>query len=329
MSSSSSVLSGQRLSILPIQDHEVWDLYQKHLSSFWTAEECDLGTDYKDFQKMKPGEQRFIKMVLAFFNSADLIVNKNLAANFLNEPEFQEPEIQFFYWFQGMMENIHSTTYSLLIDTFFKDKEEKAKAFDAIANFPTIRAKAEWVESYMNRDKPLVNRLFGFALCEGLSFSGSFCAIYWLKKRNLCHGLTFTNELISKDEGLHTQFSCLMFKRENAKLPKEKRMTQEEAHKITRECVEVENRFVNESLKISLIGMNSQMMRQYIEFVADFICELAGFERIYGTQNPFPFMEMISLEGRTNFFEKRVSEYNKAGVGNTAEQQEFCLDAEF
>ena len=328
MAANSTILN-ERLSIFPIQDQEVWKMYQLHLASFWTFEEIDLESDYKDFEKMKPGEQRFIKMVLAFFNSADLIVNKNLACNFLNEPEFQSPEIQFFYWFQGMIENIHSTTYSGLIDVFFKDPKEKMQAFNALVNFPSIREKAKWVESYMNRDKSLVERLFGFALVEGLSFSGSFCAIFWLKKRGLCPGLSFSNQLISKDEGLHTKFSCLMFKRENAKLPNEKQLTQEYAHKITKECVEVESRFVNESLKIDLIGMNAKLMREYIEFVADVIIQMAGFEKIYETKNPFPFMEMISLTGRSNFFEVRVSEYNKAGVGNTREEMKFSMDVDF
>ena len=322
-----SVMS-RRLSLFPIKDDEVWsNFYKKAQACHWTAEEIDLGEDLKSFKRMSNGEKRFVKFVLAFFNGADVVVNANISANFLND--FDTPEINAFYWLQGAMEVIHSETYSLLIDTYFTDKEEKEKAFNAITGdeYPTIKAKAEWVTKYMNRERSLVERLFGFALVEGLQFSGSFCAIFWLKKRNLCPGLTFSNELISRDEALHTEFSCLMFKRENAKA--ETPFSQEDAYRVTKECVEIEKKFVNESLKIALIGMNSKMMGQYIERVADVILGLAGFEPLYNAKNPFDFMEMINLEGKTNFFEKRVGEYQKANIGQTKEQMEFSMDCDF
>lgn len=318
-----------RLSLLPIKDEEVWGLYKQAFACFWATPEICLSEDIKDMKKLNPGEKRFIKFVLAFFNSADILINENISANFLNEPELNSPEIKCFYFFAGMMENVHSETYSVLIDTLISDAKEKENAFHAIQKFPTIRAKAEWVTKYMNREKPLVERLFGFALCEGVQFSGSFCAIFWLKKRGLLPGLSFSNELISRDEALHTKFSCLMFKRQNALLPAEKRFKQEDAFKAVRDCVKIEKSFVNESLRVSLIGMNATLMNQYIESVADVILNMAGFERLYGTQNPFAFMETISLSGKTNFFERRVSEYQKSGVMNKREELAFSLDEDF
>lgn len=329
MSSQHSILSGERLSLLPIQDDEVWQLYKQEVACFWTAQEIDLSSDVKCFENMKEGEKRFVRFVLAFFNSADIIVNRNISCNFLNEKELSAPEIQCFYFFAGAMENIHSETYSLLIDTIITNKKQKHEAFNAVETFPTIKAKADWVTKYMNRDRSLVERLFGFACVEGIQFSGSFCAIFWLKKRGLMQGLCFSNELISRDEGLHTRFSCLMFKRQNAKLAPEKRFSKIDAHRVVRECVDIEKKFVNESLKIQLIGMNNTLMNQYIESVADVILGMAGFGALYGTKNPFGFMETISLEGRTNFFERRVSEYQKAGVMGALEDQQFSLDCEF
>jgi len=323
----SSTVLKRRLSLFPIRDREVWELYKKQFACFWSAEEIDLADDLNSLKKMTVGEKRFIKYVLAFFNSADMIVNANLSANFLNEAAFDTPEIQAFYWYQGMCENVHSETYSLLIDTLISDKKERHDAFNAIEAFPTIKAKAQWVTKYMNNERSLVERLFGFACVEGIQFSGSFCAIFWLKKRNLCPGLAFQNELVSRDEALHTEFSCLMFKRENAKLGS-KAFTQEQAYELVRECVSIEQRFVDESLKISLIGMNSMLMGQYIESVADVILGMAGFEPVYGSKNPFPFMTTINLNGKTNFFEKRVSEYQKAGV-MSEQNHEFKMDMDF
>ena len=323
------ILDGKRLSLLPIKDNEVWTLYKKAFACFWAPPEIDLHEDLKDIKKLTAGERRFILYVLAFFNSSDIIVNKNISANFLNETELDTPEINCFYFFAGAMENIHSETYSILIDTLITDKKEKDQAFNAIENFPTIRAKADWVTKFMNKDRSLVERLFGFACVEGIQFSGSFCAIFWLKKRGLMPGLTFSNELISRDEALHTEFSCLMFKRQNALLPEEKRFTQENAHEIVRDCVEIEKKFVNKSLQIRLIGMNNILMNQYIESVADVILQMAGFEPCYHTKNPFAFMETISLSGKTNFFEKRVAEYQKSGIMNTSEEREFSLDMDF
>ena len=328
--SSSEILNGQkRLSLLPIQDEEVWILYKKSFACFWATPEIDLSEDVQHMKKLTHGERRFILYVLAFFNSSDILVNENIANNFLVEPELDTPEIKCFYFFAGMMENIHSETYSVLIDTLITDKKEKHDAFNAIETFPTIKSKAAWVTKYMNKKRSLVERLFGFACVEGIQFSGSFCAIFWLKKRGLMPGLAFSNELISRDEAMHTEFSILMFKRVNAKLPGYQRFTQSDAHSIVSECVEIEKKFVNESLQIRLIGMNSSLMNQYIEYVSDVILRMAGFDSLFKVTNPFPFMETISLNGKTNFFEKRVSEYQKAGVMNKTKEQEFSMDMEF
>lgn len=324
------LLSGKRrLSLFPIQDNEVWSLYKQAQASFWTAEEIDLTDDLSSFKHMKQPEREFVKMVLAFFNSADILVNANISANFLEEDCFNTPEVQCFYFFQGMIEGVHSETYSLLIDTYFTDPKEKKDAFNAIETVPAIREKAKWVTKYMNNSIPLTRRLFGFALVEGLQFSGSFCAIFWLKKRNLCPGLGFSNELISRDEGMHTKFSCLMFKRETAKLDPKMRLTTKEAHAIVEECVQIEQRFVNNSLKISLIGMSSSLMNQYIRFVADVILEMCDFPPLYKVHNPFEWMETISLQAKSNFFERRVSEYAKSNVGSTVQEREFSMTEEF
>ena len=315
------------MSLFPIADNEVWQLFKLAQSSYWTSEEIDLSLD--DFESLKLPEKNFVKMVLCFFNSADILVNKNLCANFISESFADTPEIQAFYWLQGFMEVIHSETYSILIDTYFTNKKEKADAFNAIKTVPSIREKALWVTKYMNRERPTHVRLAGFALVEGLQFSGSFCAIFWLKKRNLCPGLGFSNNLISRDEGLHTKFSCLMFKRENAKLDVKDRLSQEDAHLMVSECVAIEDKFVCDSLKVSLIGMNANLMSQYIRFVADVILQLLGFEKLYNVSNPFEWMESISLEGKMNFFEGRVAEYQKANVGQSTSEREFKLNCDF
>ena len=325
----SNTVVNERYSLFPIKDPEVWALYKQAKACFWVAEEGDLSQDAKDFkERLTEPQKRFVLKVLAFFNGADVIVNKNISANFLED--FNDNlEIQCFYYFQGMMENIHSESYSLMIDTLARDDTEKDLLLNAISYIPSVGKKAEWVNTYMNKNIPLVKRLFGFTLVEGLQFSGSFCAIFWLKTKGLMPGLAQYNELISRDEGLHCKFSALMFKRENAKLSDEKKMTQKEAYNIVEDCVDIEKLFVNDCLKIDLIGMNRRLMSEYIEFVADVMLVLCGFDKLYNTNNPFVWMESISLEGKTNFFEKRVSEYQKAGVGAKKEEQVFSINEDF
>merc|ERR1712072_239983 len=278
-----------------------------------------------DWEKLSSDEKHFIKHVLAFFAASDGIVLENLSTNFADE--IQVPEARAFYGFQMAMENIHSETYSLLIDQYIKNTEEKLKLFHAIETIPAVAAKANWAVDWMNRDRSFDERLVGFAAVEGILFSGSFCAIYWLKKRGLMPGLTFSNELISRDEGLHTDFACLVYNNLQNKLP--------EAHvkKIICEAVECEKIFVTSSLPVSLIGMNSKLMSQYIEFVADRLLCALGYSKHFNTVNPFEWMEMISLQGKTNFFEKRVGEYQKAGVMAGLDDDDdgdaFTMDADF
>jgi ribonucleoside-diphosphate reductase beta chain len=297
-------------------------MYKKAESSFWTAEEIDLLQDLQDWNnKLNKDEKHFIKHVLAFFAASDGIVNENLAVNFLNEVQF--PEARCFYGFQVMIENIHSETYSLLIDTYIKDPEEKDKLFHAIDTIPCVGKKAEWALRWI-KNGSFVERLIAFAAVEGIFFSGSFCSIFWLKKRGLMPGLSFSNELISRDEGLHCDFACLLYTRyiEN-KLP-EKTVKQ-----IITDAVSIEKEFVVDAIPVKLIGMNADLMCQYIEFVADRLLVALGCSKAYNATNPFDFMEMISLQGKTNFFEKRVSEYKKAAVGTKLEQNTFKLDEDF
>merc|ERR1711920_109547 len=315
----------RRFAMFPIQYPQVWDMYKKHEASFWTAEEIDLSQDNKDWDSLNDQERHFIKHVLAFFAASDGIVLENLAGMF--STEVQIPEARAFYGFQIAMENIHSETYSLLIEQYIKDATEKEKVFDAIHTMPPVKEKAEWALQWMNKENCFAERLVAFAAVEGILFSGSFCAIYWLKKRGLMPGLTFSNELISRDEGLHAEFACLLYSMLQRQLP------EHVVHDIIRGAVDVERRFICEALSCDLIGMNNDLMTRYIEFVADRLLTALGHSKLFGSTNPFDWMELISLQGKTNFFEKRVGEYQKAGVMTPAGEQDvgkaFSLDADF
>lgn len=310
-----------RFVIFPIQHNDLWDWYKKQQACFWTAEEIDLHSDLDDWNnKLTDDERYFIKHILAFFAASDGIVNENLAENFVNEVQYSEAK--FFYGFQIMMENIHSETYSLLIDTYVKDETEKDKLFRAIEVFPAIKKKAEWALKWIESES-FPERLIAFAAVEGIFFSGAFCSIFWLKKRGLLPGLTFSNELISRDEGMHCDFAVHLHNKHIVnKVPKER------IKEIIVDALDIEREFITESLPISLIGMNAKLMTEYLEFVTDRLLLEFGCEKVYNASNPFDFMEMISLEGKTNFFEKRVSEYQKAGVkaGGTGS---ISFDADF
>lgn len=319
--------------MLPIQYPKVYEMYKKHVASFWTAEEIDLAHDIADWKKLSENEQHFIKHVLAFFAASDGIVLENLAINF--SAKVQIPEVRAFYGFQMAMENIHSETYSLLIDRYIQDPVEKDKVFNAIVTMPAVEEKAKWAVQWMSQDCSFAERIVAFAAVEGILFSGSFCAIYWLKKRGLMPGLCYSNELISRDEGLHAEFACLIYSMLQHRLP------DDVVHAIIRGAVDAERKFICEALPCNLLGMNSVLMAQYIEFVADRLLMSLNHPKIFNSSNPFDWMEMISLQGKTNFFEKRVAEYQKAGVmatmntlntTNVQEQEKhhvFCLDADF
>jgi len=298
-------------------------MYKKHEASFWTAEEVDLSSDNTDWDNLNDNERHFVKHVLAFFAASDGIVLENLSGMFATE--VQIPEARAFYGFQIAMENIHSETYSLLIEQYIKDPHEKDELFDAIHTMPPVQEKAEWAMQWMNGENSFAERLMAFAAVEGILFSGSFCAIYWLKKRGLMPGLTFSNELISRDEGLHAEFACLLYGMLQNPLP------DDVAHGIIRGAVAVERKFICEALSCDLIGMNSDLMTRYIEFVADRLLTALGHPKLYMATNPFDWMELISLQGKTNFFEKRVGEYQKAGVmtGGDDAIKGFVLDADF
>ncbi len=311
-----------RFVLFPIQHDDIWEFYKKAEASFWTAEEIDLSHDLRDWANLNDGERHFISHVLAFFAASDGIVNENLAEHFVAEVQYTEAK--FFYGFQIAIENIHSETYSLLIDTYVKDPEEKDKLFNAIETMDCVKKKADWALRWIDEGN-FQERLIAFAAVEGIFFSGSFCSIFWLKKRGLMPGLTFSNELISRDEGLHCDFACLLYNNHVVnKLPKETVIG------IIKDAVEIEKEFVTDALPVNLIGMNAELMCQYIEFVADrLLNELIG-TKVYGATNPFDFMEMISLQGKTNFFEKRVGDYQKAGVMKGAEDApRFSLDEDF
>ncbi len=310
-----------RFVLFPIQDHDIWQFYKKAVASFWTAEEIDLSGDQNDWKKLSDSEKHFIKHVLAFFAASDGIVNENLAEQFVNE--VQSTEAKFFYGFQIAIENIHSETYSLLIDTLISDSKEKDYLFNAMDNVPAVQKKAQWALKWINNDQPFAERLVAFAAVEGIFFSGSFCSIFWLKKRGLMPGLSFSNELISRDEGLHCDFACLLFSK------MERPSSFERVKEILCDAVAIEKEFITEALPVSLIGMNAEMMVQYIEFVADRLFNALGFDKVYHTANPFPWMETISMQGKTNFFEKRVAEYQKAGVLDGKEEEKFSLDEDF
>ena len=312
-----------RFVIFPIKHHDIWEWYKKMEASFWTAEEIDLSQDLNDWNnRLNEDEKYFIKHILAFFAASDGIVNENLAENFVNEVQYAEAK--FFYGFQIMMENIHSETYSLLIDTYVKDEVEKDDLFNALEVFPAIKKKADWALKWIESDS-FAERLIAFAAVEGIFFSGAFCSIFWLKKRGLMPGLTFSNELISRDEGVHCDFAVHLHNHHlGNKVPKER------IRSIIVDALNIEREFITESLPVSLIGMNAVLMTQYLEFVADRLLVELGCEREYNTTNPFDFMDMISLQGKTNFFEKKVAEYQKAGVMNTDEDaQKISFDADF
>lgn len=312
----------RRFVIFPIEYPDMWKMYKKAEASFWTAEEVDLSRDLPDWEKLKPDEKHFISHVLAFFAASDGIVNENLVARF--SQEVQIAEARCFYGFQIAIENIHSEMYSFLIDTYIKDKKEKEKLFNAIETLPCIKKKAEWALSWINSpNASFGERIVAFAAVEGIFFSGSFAAIFWLKKRGLMPGLTYSNELISRDEGLHCDFACLIFSYLKHK-PSEKRIAQ-----IISDAVTIEEEFLTEALPVALIGMNNKLMKQYIEFVADRLLVEMNCDKMYRVGNPFDFMEHISLEGKTNFFEKKVGEYQMAGVMSKKEDHCFTLDAEF
>ena len=288
--------------MFPIQDENIWSMYKKQVECFWRAEEIDLTKDLGDWETLSDQERDFIKMIIAFFAASDGIVLENLAMRFMSDVQLSEARA--FYGFQIAMENIHSEVYSLLIETYIKKEDEKTQLFQALENFPCIKKKADWAIKWINdKRSSFASRLIAFACVEGIFFSGAFCSIYWLKKRGLMPGLTFSNELISRDEALHTEFAVLLYNRLHKKLKKSK------VEAIIKEAVEIEKEFICEALSCRLIGMNSRSMRQYIEFVADRLCVQLGGNKIYNSQNPFDFMEMISIEGKTNFFEKRVGEY--------------------
>ena len=310
-----------RFVLFPIEHHDIWDYYKKAQQVFWTAEEIDLAQDFTDWEKLSEGEQHFVKHVLAFFAASDGIVNENLAENFVSEVQYTEAK--FFYGFQIMMENIHSETYSLLIDTYIKDKEEQNHLFNAIDTVPAVQKKAEWALKWIGSES-FVERLVAFAAVEGIFFSGSFCSIFWLKKRGLMPGLSFSNELISRDEGMHCDFACLLYTKHLLN-----KLSKETVQKIITDAVEIEKEFVSDAIPVKLIGMNADMMCQYIEFCADRLLQELGNNRVYNAENPFDFMELISLQGKTNFFEKRVGDYQKSGVMSKKEDNVFRLDEDF
>jgi ribonucleoside-diphosphate reductase beta chain len=316
--------SDDRFILFPIKHNDIWEMYKQAMACFWTAEEIDLYQDLNDWNKLNNDERHFISHILAFFSASDGIVNENLAMRFYNE--VQIPEARSFYGFQIAMENIHAETYGQLIDTYIKDNKEKNHLFKAIETIPCIKKKADWAMKWINGNDDFALRLLAFAAIEGIFFSGSFCSIFWLKKRGLMPGLTFSNELISRDEGLHTDFACLLYNNYITNKPSEAVVKQ-----LIMEAVDFEKEFITEALPVSLIGMNSKMMKQYIEFVADRLVMEIGHTPIYGATNPFDWMEMISLTGKTNFFEKRVSEYQKAGVmtKEKSDNFEFSTDADF
>ena len=312
-----------RFVIFPIKHHDIWEFYKSMEASFWTAEEIDLSQDLNDWNnKLSDDEKYFIKHILAFFAASDGIVNENLAENFVNEVQYAEAK--FFYGFQIMMENIHSETYSLLIDTYVKDEAEKDELFNALEVFPAIKKKADWALQWIESDS-FAERLIAFAAVEGIFFSGAFCSIYWLKKRGLMPGLTFSNELISRDEGVHCDFAVHLHNHHLVN-----KVSKTRIREIIVDALNIEREFITESLPVSLIGMNAGLMTQYLEFVADRLLVELGCEREYNTSNPFDFMDMISLQGKTNFFEKKVAEYQKAGVMNTdSDAQKITFDADF
>jgi len=310
-----------RFVLFPLQHHDIWKFYKMSQASFWTAEEIDLSSDLADWEKLNAGEQHFVKHVLAFFAASDGIVNENLAENFVSEVQYTEAK--FFYGFQIMMENIHSETYSLLIDTYIKDKDEQNHLFNAIDTVPAVQKKAEWALKWISSES-FVERLIAFAAVEGIFFSGSFCSIFWLKKRGLMPGLSFSNELISRDEGLHTDFAVHLYNHHI-----ENKLSRERLIEIIDSALTIEKEFITEALPVSLIGMNSDLMKQYLEYVSDRLLIDLGVGKIYNSENPFDFMKNIAMENKTNFFEKRVGEYSKQGVGTKPDTIQFSTEEDF
>ena len=311
-----------RFTLFPVAKPRLFEKYKQSLSVFWVPEEIDLSKDMRDWVRLTDNERYFIKNILGFFAGSDGIVQENLATRFMKE--IQLPEARAFYAIQNAIEQIHSETYSLLIDTYIEDSREKLETFRAIQNVPCVAKKAEWAQRWIeSTEEDFATRLVGFAIVEGIFFSGSFCAIFWLKQRGVMPGLTLSNEFIARDEGMHTDFACALYEEIERKLPKAK------VHKIIREAVKIEKEFITKSLPCDLIGMNARLMSQYIEFVADRLSTQLGYGKIYSATNPFDFMERISLEGKDNFFEKRVSTYAKAGVGKKQEEMQFTVDADF
>jgi ribonucleoside-diphosphate reductase beta chain len=308
--------------IFPIRHPDIWTKYKQHMSVFWTPEEIDLAKDMKDWEKLSDNERHFIKHILGFFAGSDGIVMENLSTRFSREVQW--PEARHFYACQNLLEAVHAETYSLLIDTYIKDPQEKSDMLRATKTIPSVEKKAKWAMEWI--DSPDANfgtRLIGFAAVEGIFFSGAFCAIFWLKQRGIMPGLTLSNEFIARDEGLHTDFACLLYTKLVNRLPKAK------VHKILREAVKIEKHFITKALPCELIGMNAELMKTYIEFVADRLSLQLGYPKIYGSANPFDFMERISLENKDNFFEKRVSTYAKAKVGKAADTMEFSTAESF
>ena len=317
-------MSSRRAALLPIKYPDVWKMYKKHKASFWTVEEVDITKDTAFWEHLNKDEQFFVKHVLAFFAASDGIINENIAVNFIDE--VQIPEAKYFYAFQLAMENVHSEMYSLLIDTYVKDPAEKHRLFHAMETFPAVKDKAQWALDWMTEKSSFAKRIVAFAAVEGIFFSGSFCAVFWLKKRGLMPGLCFSNELISRDEGLHTDFACLMY----SKL--EDKLSNEVVQEIITSAVVAEKKFVTEALPVSLIGMNTELMSIYIEFIADRLLTALGVPKVYNASNPFEWMEMISMQGKANFFERRVGDYQKTGVMSLVDggdSHKFELEAEF
>ena len=312
-----------RYVIFPIEYHDIWSMYKKHVSTYWTVEEIDFAKDGKDWEKLTDDEKHFIKNILAFFAASDGIVNENLVLNFMSE--IKVPEALAFYSFQNAIETVHSETYSLLIDTYIKDEVEKSRLLNAVETIPCITKKANWAIKWIeNKEDSFATRLVAFACVEGIFFSGAFCSIYWLKERGVMHGLTFSNELISRDESLHTEFAILLYSHIKNKL------SQEEVHNIINDAVEIEKEFIIDSLPCRLLGMNSELMSQYIEFVSDRIAVQLGYNKLYNVSNPFDFMDRISLEDKQNFFEVRVSNYSKAELHNTENSKlDFNMNDDF
>ena len=311
-----------RFVIFPIQHHDIWAKYKQHMAVFWTPEEIDLSKDMAHWEKLNDNERHFIKHILGFFAGSDGIVMENLASRFTREVQW--PEAKFFYNCQNLLEAVHSETYSLLIDTYIHDPKEKYDVLHAIDTIPCVKKKADWAMQWIDSpEADFTSRLLAFAAVEGIFFSGAFCAIFWLKQRGVMPGLTLSNEFIARDEGLHTDFACLIYSKLLNRMPKQK------AHKILREAVKIEKNFITKALPCELIGMNAKLMAQYIEFVADRLSLQLGYPKIYNAANPFDFMERISLENKDNFFEKRVSTYAKASVGKNREDMSFSMGADF